>query len=95
MVFRLNKLKINLSGFTNIYTLFLLKSIYQLNENGRAAYIIPSEFLNSDYGKLVKEYLLKSKALRHIIIFNFKENVFDDALTTSSPFHIYGCNIDR
>lgn len=78
------RLKINLSGFTNIYTLFLLKSIYQLNENGRAAYIIPSEFLNSNYGKLVKDYLIKSKTLRHIVVFDFKENVFDDASTTSA-----------
>ena len=77
-------MKINLSGFTNIYTLFLLKSIYQLNDNGRAAYIIPSEFLNSDYGKYIKEYLVKSNTLRHIIIFNFKENVFDNVLTTSA-----------
>lgn len=79
-----DKLKINLSGFTNIYTLFLLKSIYQLNENGRAAYIIPSEFLNSDYGKYIKEYLLASKMLRHIIIFDFEKKIFDDALTTSA-----------
>ena len=78
------RLNINLSGFTNIYTLFLLKSIYQLKEDGRAAYIIPSEFLNSDYGKLVKEYLIKSKTLKHIILFDFEKNVFDDALTTSA-----------
>lgn len=78
------RLKINLNGFTNIYTLFLLKSIYQLNKNGKAAYIIPSEFLNSDYGTYVKKYLIKSNALRHIIIFDFKENIFDDALTTSA-----------
>ena len=78
------RLKINLSGFTNIYTLFLLKSIYQLKENGRAAYIIPSEFLNSNYGKLVKKYLIKSQTLKHIILFDFKENVFEDALTTSA-----------
>ena len=77
-------MKITLSGFTNVYTLFLLKSIYQLNENGRAAYIIPSEFLNSDYGKLVKDYLIKSQTLKHIVLFDFKENVFDDALTTSA-----------
>ncbi len=78
------KLRINLSGFTNIYTLFILKSIYQLNKNGRIAYIVPSEFLNSDYGTYIKDYLLKSNTLRHIIIFDFKENVFDDALTTSA-----------
>lgn len=77
-------LKCKLNGFTNLYTLFLLKSIHQLNKNGRCAYIIPSEFLNSDYGKLVKTYLLKSKTLRHIIVIDFEENVFDDALTTAS-----------
>jgi adenine-specific DNA-methyltransferase len=78
------KLKCKLNGFTNLYTLFLLKSIHQLKRNGRCAYIIPSEFLNSDYGKLVKTYLLKSGALRHIIVFDFEENVFSDALTTAS-----------
>ena len=78
------KLGLKLNGFTNLYTLFLLKSAYQLNQNGRAAYIIPSEFLNSDYGKLVKSYLIKNKLLRYIIIFDFEENVFDDALTTAS-----------
>ena len=76
-------LKCKLNGFTNLYTLFLLKSIHQLNPNGRCAYIIPSEFLNSDYGKLVKTYLLKSKTLRHIIVIDFEENVFEDALTTA------------
>jgi adenine-specific DNA-methyltransferase len=78
------KLGLKLNGFTNLYTLFLLKSAYQLNIGGRAAYIIPSEFLNSDYGKLVKSYLIKNKLLRYIIIFDFEENVFDDALTTAS-----------
>lgn len=78
------KLGLKLNGFTNLYTLFLLKSAYQLNKNGRAAYIIPSEFLNSDYGKLVKSYLIKNKLLRYIIVFDFEENVFDDALTTAS-----------
>jgi len=77
-------LKCKLNGFTNLYTLFLLKSIHQLSKNGRCAYIIPSEFLNSDYGKLIKNYLIKSKTLRHIIVIDFEEKVFDDALTTAS-----------
>jgi adenine-specific DNA-methyltransferase len=79
-----NKLQCKLSGFTNLYTLFLLKSIHQLKPNGRCAYIIPSEFLNSDYGKLVKTHLLKTRSLRHIIVVYFEENVFDEALTTAS-----------
>ncbi|MEI7810814.1 MAG: N-6 DNA methylase [Ignavibacteria bacterium] len=78
------KTSYKLNGFTNLYALFLLKSIYQLNENGRAAYIIPSELLNSDYGKKVKKYLVETKTLRHVIIIDFEENVFDGALTTAS-----------
>jgi adenine-specific DNA-methyltransferase len=78
------RLNIDLSGFTNIYTLFLLKSIYQLNQNGKIAYIVPSEFLNSNYGKNIKKYLLESRLLKEIIIFDFKENIFDKAITTST-----------
>jgi adenine-specific DNA-methyltransferase len=78
------KLKCKLNGFTNLYTLFLLKSINQLKPNGRCAYIIPSEFLNSDYGKLIKTHLLKTGTLRHIVVIDFEENIFDDALTTAS-----------
>ncbi|MCK5369677.1 MAG: N-6 DNA methylase, partial [Cyclobacteriaceae bacterium] len=78
------RLNLNLTGFTNLYTLFLLKSAHQLIEGGRAAYIVPSEFMNSDYGKNVKSYLIKNRTLQYIIVFDFEENVFDDALTTSS-----------
>ncbi len=78
------KLNFKFNGFTNLYTLFLLKSIFQLKKNGRIAYLIPSEFLNSDYGKLVKQYLLNTKTLRQIFIFDFKENIFDGAMTTAS-----------
>ena len=77
------KLGIHLNGFTNIYTLFLLKSIIQLKDGGRLAYIIPSEFLNSDYGVEVKRFLLRSNVLRHIVIIDFTKNAFDDALTTA------------
>ncbi len=77
------RLDCRLSGFTNLYALFLLKSIYQLNKNGRCAYVLPSEFLNSDYGTLVKTYLINTRNVRHIIIFDFEENIFEDALTTA------------
>ena len=78
-----SKLHINLNGFTNIYTLFLLKSIYQMKEGARMAYIIPSEFLNSDYGVEVKRTLLQSGVLKHMIIVDFTQCAFDDALTTA------------
>ncbi len=79
-----NHLGTRLNGFTNLYTLFLLKSISQLKEGGRLAYIIPSEFLNSDYGVEVKRALIESNTLKHIIIVDFTKCAFDDALTTAS-----------
>lgn len=78
-----DKLGYALSGFTNLYAIFLLKSINQLKENGRCAYIVPSEFMNSDYGVAVKKYLIESKKLRHIIVFDFEKDVFEDAITTA------------
>ncbi len=78
-----DELGIRLNGFTNLYTLFLLKSLNELNEGGRLAYIIPSEFLNADYGVEVKRALLESKCLRHIIIVDFNQCAFDDTLTTA------------
>ncbi len=77
-------LKCKLNGFTNLYTLFLLKYINQLNVNVICAFIIPSELFNSYYCKLVKSHLIKTKTLRHVIVINFSESVFDDALTTAS-----------
>lgn len=77
------QLGIRLNGFTNLYTLFLLKSISQLRDGGRMAYIVPSEFLNSDYGVEVKRALLRSGVLRHVAVVDFTQCAFDDALTTA------------
>ena len=78
-----SRLGMSLSGFTNIYSMFILKSVSQLSPGGRAAYLVPFEFLNADYGTIIKKHLLESKALRHVILFNSSENVFRNALTTS------------
>jgi adenine-specific DNA-methyltransferase len=78
-----SRLGMTLSGFTNIYTMFLLKAVSQLAPGGRAAFLVPFEFLNADYGTTIKKHLLESKALRYVILFNSKENVFSNALTTS------------
>lgn len=79
-----DNLGIQLRMQTNLYAVFLLKSISQLRIGGRCAYIVPSEFLNSDYGVKVKKQLLDSGMLRHIIVFDFKESVFEDAMTTTA-----------
>ncbi len=70
------------SGYTNLYILFLLKSIFQLSDKGKLAYIIPSEFLNSKYGTAVKQLLIDQKLLRAIINFENDNEMFFNATTT-------------
>ena len=73
----------NFSVQTNVYCWFIIKSILEIKTGGRIAYIVPSEFLNSNYGVNIKEYLLKAGIILHLIDLNFQNQVFDDALTTS------------
>ena len=69
---------------TNIYCWFLIKSISLLLDGGRLAFIVPSEFLNANYGEKIKEYLVGSGIALNLINVNFEENVFDNAITTSA-----------
>lgn len=70
------------SGYTNLYILFLIKSIFQLSHTGKLAYIIPSEFLNSKYGTPIKQLLIDRRLLRAIINFQNNEEMFFNATTT-------------
>lgn len=77
-----------LTGFsltvtTNIYCLFMFRARALMATPGRCAFIVPSEFLNADYGVQVKQHLLADKAFKGIIVFNFKTLIFDDSLTTA------------
>jgi adenine-specific DNA-methyltransferase len=78
----------NLTGYdlpvtTNIYCLFMLRARALMSESARSAFIIPSEFLNADYGISVKKYLIDDPAFRGIISFSFDTLIFDNALTTA------------
>jgi len=75
--------KHNFSIQNNIYCWFLIKSLELLKEGGKLVFIIPTEFLNSNYGAQIKDYLKNSGIVLHLINVNFTETVFNDALTTS------------
>lgn len=71
------------SGFTNQYALFIYIVVSRLTSQGRAAFIVPSEFLATGYGVQVKNFLLRSRRLQHLILFDTSERVFADAATTA------------
>ncbi|NOU35638.1 MAG: N-6 DNA methylase [Kiritimatiellaceae bacterium] len=71
-----------LSGYTNIASAFLIKSLAELRPSGRLAYIMPLEFLNTGYGEVVKERLLNNGLLKALIRINPEKDVFPDATTS-------------
>ena len=73
-----------LDRLTNLYALFLLKIWEDLAPGGRAAVILPAEFLNANFGEEIKERLLRAIRPAGIAIFAPALNVFADALTTSA-----------
>lgn len=78
-----NYLNLRLPGYTNSASAFLIKSLSELKPSGRLAYIMPLEFLNTGYGRIVKERLISGRHLRAIISIRCEKAVFPDAITSS------------
>lgn len=68
---------------SNIYVMFIMKIWNALSDNGVASIIVPTEFLNANYGHEIREALIKIIRPVGIVIFDTTELVFNDALTTS------------
>jgi adenine-specific DNA-methyltransferase len=76
------RLNIRLSGYTNIASAFLIKSLHELRPGGRLAYIMPLEFLNTGYGKIVKKQLLEQGQIRAFIKIDCEKDVFPEVTTS-------------
>lgn len=75
---------VRLSRLTNVYCLFLLRVMSLLSDRGRAAVITPTEFLNADFGRAVKQVLLGCPAFRGFVVIDHGNSVFDGILTTAT-----------
>jgi len=71
-----------LSGYSNIASAFLLKSLHELAPSGRLAYLMPLEFLNTGYGETVKQALLDKGRLKALLRIEPEGEVFPDAITS-------------
>lgn len=74
----------SLDRLTNLYALFLLKVWRDLAPRGRAAIILPSEFLNANFGDEIKEQLVRVIRPAGLAVFAPTVKLFDNALTTSA-----------
>lgn len=73
-----------LSGLTGLYCYFLAISHAWMADGGIAGWLIPSEFMDVNYGRAVKRYLLEDVTLLHIHRFDPSDVQFADALVSSA-----------
>jgi adenine-specific DNA-methyltransferase len=78
------RLGIRISGLAGLYCYFLLLSDTWLEEGGLSVWLIPSEFMDVNYGVAVKEYLTTRVRLLHLHRFCPADVQFDDALVSSA-----------
>lgn len=79
----LKKYGIKISGLAGLYCYFMILSSAWLNENGLSCWLVPSEFMDVNYGTAVKQFLLHNVELVHIHRFNADDLQFADALVSS------------
>lgn len=72
-----------LSGLAGLYCYFLLMADAWLDDKGIACWLIPSEVLDVNYGKQVKQYLAEHVTLLRIHYFRPENVQFKDALVSS------------
>ena len=75
---------VKLSGLAGLYCHFLALSHQWMSRRGVAGWLIPSEFMDVNYGKELKRYLLEEVTLLRIHRFDPKNVQFDDALVSSA-----------
>lgn len=73
-----------LSGLSGLYAYFVGLAHAWLAEGGIAGWLIPSEFMDVNYGDELKRYLLHTVTLLHIHRFDPNEVQFGDALVSSA-----------
>jgi adenine-specific DNA-methyltransferase len=72
------------SGLAGLYVYFLLLADGWLQDGGLAAWLIPSEFMEVNYGMVLRRYLTDRVTLVRIHRFDPHEVQFDDALVSSA-----------
>ena len=73
-----------ISGLSGLYLYFLIYSVNFMSEDGIGAWLIPSEWMNVNYGEALRRFLVSRVTLLHIHHYNISDVKFKDALVSSS-----------
>jgi len=75
---------IQISGLAGLYCYFLILSKKWLVEGGVSCWLIPTEFMDVNYGSAVKQFLTEHVQLLRVHRFEADDTQFDDALVSST-----------
>ncbi len=75
---------VKINGLSGLYCYFMGLSHPFMAEDGIAAWLIPSEFMGVNYGRMLKRYLLEKVTLLQIHRYDPADVQFDDALVSSA-----------
>ncbi len=75
---------VDVSGLAGLYVYFLLLATAWMEEGGIAAWLIPSEFMDVNYGAALKGFLAGRVTLVRVHRFDPVDVQFDDALVSSA-----------
>jgi adenine-specific DNA-methyltransferase len=82
LVARLTRLEVN--GLAGLYVYFLLIAHEWLQENGLSVWLIPTEFMDVNYGSVLRRYLTEQVSLLAVHRFDAHDVQFGDALVSSA-----------
>jgi hypothetical protein len=80
----LQSLRLEMSGLAGLYCYFMLLCHDWMEEQGLAIWLIPSEFMDVNYGSTVRRYLTEQVTLLHLHRFCPTDAQFTDALVSSA-----------
>jgi hypothetical protein len=80
----LDAARTDFSGLAGLYCYFMALAHGWMAHGGVAGWLIPSEFMDVNYGRTLKAYLLREVTLLHIHRFDPNDVQFDDALVSSA-----------
>lgn len=75
---------LHISGLAGLYCYFLMLSTRWLDDNATSCWLIPSEFMEVNYGQALREFLCKRVELVSVHRFEAENLQFSDALVSSS-----------
>lgn len=75
---------IRMNGLSGLYTYFMILAKLWMSEGGMGAWLVPSEFMDVNYGKELKRFLLDQVSLIRIHRYDPEDRQFEDALVSSA-----------